>query len=100
MIATAHVIVGHAGIGTIITAAKAEKPLILYPRQASLGEHRNDHQQATAREMESRQGIYVAWNDEMLEQFLTSEALMPFRYSESPSRAALIGAISTFLTGA
>jgi UDP-N-acetylglucosamine transferase subunit ALG13 len=47
----AKVIVAHAGMGTILSAAEAGKPLILLPRRADLGEHRNDHQLATAAEM-------------------------------------------------
>ena len=50
-IAEARVIVAHAGMGTILQAAEAGKPLILMPRRADLGEHRNDHQLATAAEM-------------------------------------------------
>jgi UDP-N-acetylglucosamine transferase subunit ALG13 len=49
--AQAKVIVAHAGMGTILQAAEAGKPLILMPRRADLGEHRNDHQLATAAEM-------------------------------------------------
>ena len=49
--AEAKVIVAHAGMGTILQAAEAGKPLILMPRRADMGEHRNDHQLATAVEM-------------------------------------------------
>jgi UDP-N-acetylglucosamine transferase subunit ALG13 len=41
-------IVSHAGMGTILKSIEYDKPLILIPRLASLGEHRNDHQVATA----------------------------------------------------
>ena len=41
-------IVSHAGMGTILKSIEHNKPLILMPRLASLGEHRNDHQVATA----------------------------------------------------
>ena len=46
------VIVGHAGIGTIIAAQQHAKPLVLMPRLASRHEHRNDHQIATVRSAE------------------------------------------------
>lgn len=49
--AAATVVVAHAGMGTILQAAEAGKPLILLPRRAAWGEHRNDHQLATAAEM-------------------------------------------------
>ena len=47
--AEATVVVAHAGMGTIIPALEAGKPLLLLPRLAALGEHRNDHQVGTAR---------------------------------------------------
>jgi UDP-N-acetylglucosamine transferase subunit ALG13 len=44
----AKAIVAHAGMGTILTALEMGKPLLVMPRRAALGEHRNDHQLATA----------------------------------------------------
>ena len=44
----ANLIVSHVGMGTIISGLSNAKPMILMPRLASLGEHRNDHQVATA----------------------------------------------------
>lgn len=41
-------IISHAGMGTIISALKEHKRIIIVPRIASLGEHRNEHQMATA----------------------------------------------------
>lgn len=40
----ADVIVSHAGMGSIITSLEYNKPLIIVPRLARFGEHRNDHQ--------------------------------------------------------
>ncbi len=45
---SADTIVAHAGMGTILTALDLGKRLIIVPRLAELGEHRNDHQLATA----------------------------------------------------
>jgi len=56
----ARLIVSHAGIGTVLTAARFGKPLVLVPRRAALGEHRNDHQLATVRQLAGRPGIVVA----------------------------------------
>jgi len=36
-------VISHAGIGTIIKSLEFAKPLVIVPRKASLGEHRNDH---------------------------------------------------------
>ena len=61
-IMAAEVIVAHAGMGTIITALELEKPLLVMPRQASLGEHRNDHQFATAKRFLEQGYIDVAFD--------------------------------------
>ncbi len=47
--AEADLIVGHAGMGTIIAALELGKPLLMLPRLASLKESRNDNQVGTAR---------------------------------------------------
>lgn len=60
LVAQASLIVSHAGIGTVLTAARMGKPVVLVPRRASLGEHRNDHQLATVRQLAGRPGIVVA----------------------------------------
>lgn len=56
----ATLLVSHAGMGSILGALEMGKPLIIMPRLASLGEHRNDHQMATAQRFRGRDGIYVA----------------------------------------
>lgn len=95
--ARASVIVGHAGIGTIISAHRLSRPLILFPRRCEFGEHRNDHQLATARAVASREGIQVAWDEVELEALLTGPALPPLSYGSSPSRPALVSAIRDFI---
>jgi UDP-N-acetylglucosamine transferase subunit ALG13 len=47
--AEARLVVAHADMGTIISALEVGKPLVLRPRLASMGEHRNDHLPSTAR---------------------------------------------------
>jgi UDP-N-acetylglucosamine transferase subunit ALG13 len=66
----ASLIVSHAGMGSILTAFKYRKPIVIVPRKASLGEHRNDHQMATAKWMEGRPGLAVAWEPEELLRLL------------------------------
>lgn len=56
----AALIVAHAGMGSLITAMTFGKPILVMPRRGALGEHRNDHQFATARELGSRPGVAVA----------------------------------------
>ena len=59
-------IVAHAGMGTILSALEAKKPLLVMPRRADLGEHRNDHQVASSRKLEKRGLVQVAWTEEEL----------------------------------
>ena len=73
----ARVVVAHAGIGTILSARRIGKPLILVPRRYDMGEHRNDHQLATAKEVEGRPGLYIAWETEALAPLLQSTDLVP-----------------------
>lgn len=60
----ASLVVGHAGMGSIISALTNGKPILIMPRSASLGEHRNDHQLATAARFKGRQGITVVENEQ------------------------------------
>ncbi len=64
--AEADVIVSHAGMGSIITAMHHGKPILIMPRWAKLGEHRNDHQLATVRMLGDRPGIHVAEDETRL----------------------------------
>jgi UDP-N-acetylglucosamine transferase subunit ALG13 len=61
--AAAEAIVAHAGIGTILTALELGKPVLVMPRQADLGEHRNDHQLATARRFAKLGKVNVAFDE-------------------------------------
>lgn len=55
----ARVVVGHAGMGSIITAMTFRKPTLIMARRAHLGEHRNDHQEATLQRFKSRNGLFA-----------------------------------------
>ena len=73
----ARLIVAHAGMGTIISALRQRKPIIIFPRIAALGEHRNEHQLATARKMQELGYVYVANNAEELKALLIQPDLKP-----------------------
>ena len=45
--AAADLVVSHAGMGTILSAAEVGKPVVILPRRADLGEHPTAHQLAT-----------------------------------------------------
>ncbi len=68
----AEVIVSHAGMGSILTACELGKVIIIFPRCFDLGEHRNDHQLATAKKFEGFSNIHVAYNEETLIELLNS----------------------------
>lgn len=60
LIRNADLIISHAGMGSILTALKYQKPILVLPRKASLGEHRNEHQLATAKWLGRKPGVFVA----------------------------------------
>lgn len=70
---TARVIVGHAGIGTFLTARELQKPLVLVPRRAALKEHRSDHQVDTAHALENHDGVQVVWDLDELPRILAKD---------------------------
>ncbi len=71
-VAAARLFVAHAGMGSIIAAIEAGKPLLMLPRRQALGEHNNDHQLATAANIGSRPGLHVASDEAMLQQLATA----------------------------
>ena len=62
----ARVVVGHAGMGTILTALQLNTPLLVMPRRGAMGETRNNHQVDTARELECIKGVDVAIDERSL----------------------------------
>jgi len=68
----ARLVVAHAGMGTILSAAELGKPVILMPRRAKFGEHRNDHQQDSARQMARLSNVTVVDDGEALHRALDS----------------------------
>lgn len=75
---SARVVVGHAGMGTIISALQAGKPVIILPRLGDLRETRNDHQCATAQYWGEHASVQAAMNDVQLVRYLDEiDALSP-----------------------
>ena len=62
----ASIVLAHAAMGSIITSLIESKPVIVYPRKASLGEHRNEHQLATCKNLSELDGCYVTYDDQAL----------------------------------
>ena len=62
----AKLIISHAGIGTIVSAMLLNKPIVVLPRLASLGEHRSEHQLATAQKMRELNYVHTCFSSEEL----------------------------------
>ena len=60
-------------MGSILTALQYRKPIIIMPRRAALGEHRNDHQLATAKWLGNKSGIFVAEDETALLNLLSNK---------------------------
>jgi UDP-N-acetylglucosamine transferase subunit ALG13 len=62
-VAEAKLIVAHAGMGSLITAAEAAKPIVILPRRLALDEISTDHQVATAKRLGQRPGVHLALDE-------------------------------------
>ncbi len=93
----ARLIISHAGMGTIISAMQKNKPIIVFPRLASLGEHRNDHQMATAMKMNELGYVYVAYDAKQLRDLLQNVELRPLHTLGDSASPELIQSISDFI---
>ncbi len=98
LVESADAVVAHAGMGSIITALELAKPLIVMPRRAELGEHRNDHQRSTARHMLAQNVISVAEDEKELTHRLDQiEEVSAARPIPAFASGELIETISSFL---
>lgn len=84
----ADLVVTHAGMGNIIACLEAGKPCMLLPRQARLGEHRNDHQVDTARAMTQRYPVPVFDEVEALVAAVVAPEQWPAGLAEAPTQIA------------
>jgi UDP-N-acetylglucosamine transferase subunit ALG13 len=95
---SASLVISHAGMGSIITALELGKRIIVMPRRASLGEHRNDHQLATAKRFAEQGRITVAFTEQELVDKL--DQLQAFAETErlgAQASASLISTIRSFI---
>lgn len=98
LVGNASLIVSHAGIGTVLTAARCRKPILLMPRRADLGEHRNDHQLATVGKLAGRPGILVAADEnELAPRIAEGLALDDWTATQSPTAQLLHEALGAFI---
>ncbi|MDU9048758.1 MAG: glycosyltransferase [Candidatus Electrothrix sp. Rat3] len=94
-------IIGHAGMGTIITAMEYGKPLLMMPRDTSRGEHTTNHQMDTVRHFAlSQYNIDIAYSGTELIRKIDMLVKKPrgklTPFTRTPS-LALIEAIQNFI---
>ncbi len=97
--ARASLLVAHAGIGSVLMAQKHRKPIIIFPRRASLGEHRNDHQLATCTALENRKGVHVAHSPDDLERYVRQAPLLDSVEEDGARRQQFIANLAGLLNG-
>ena len=98
---SAKLIVSHAGMGTIISAFENDKPILVLPKLAKLGEHRNDHQLATAKKLESLKYLHVAYTEkELREKVFTilNGNLNPLHKVGKYASSELISSLQNFIS--
>lgn len=96
----ASLVISHAGMGSIITALELGKRIIVMPRRASFGEHRNDHQLATAERFAGQGSISVAYTEtELIACLDRLQGQSEAERLTSPASPRLISAIRSFIGG-
>ena len=98
-VAAAELLISHAGMGSIITAMEMSKPIVVMPRLAKFGEHRNDHQMATVSKFSKLSNVFVAESEAHLPEAIDAALSVNSITIESElaSRKALISSISNFI---
>ncbi|MEM7562435.1 MAG: glycosyltransferase [Pseudomonadota bacterium] len=92
-------VVAHAGMGTIINSLLASKPVIVFPRKASLGEHRNEHQLATCHKLSVMKGCYIAYEEDDLFESLDNQNGFSGGSIAPYANDRLINTIDRFIAG-
>ena len=85
-LAESRLLVAHAGMGSVISALEINRAVVLLPRKMDLGEHTTDHQAATARWLEGKQGVHIAWeNADMADTIRAALSADPSQQALAPS---------------
>lgn len=93
----ADVILAHAAMGSVISSLLASKPVIVFPRKASLGEHRNEHQLATCKKLEEQQGCFVTYEPDALFERLDNIDLLQGGSIAPHANSDLLDTIDRFI---
>ncbi len=100
-VSNADVVVSHLGMGTVITCAKFNAPLVAMPRKYDLHEHRNNHQMESARLFKKHHSIKVIYENEELMHCLSNFNNIfckdIFDYDGSEKRLNIIRRVKRFI---
>ena len=77
MVDRSRLLIAHAGTGSFLLAAERARPIVLFPRLASLGEHTSDHQLQTARWLQHKRGVHIAMTEEELPSAIAAALAHP-----------------------
>lgn len=96
MVAKADKLVTHSGVGTIITALSANKPVIVFPRLCKYKEHVDDHQLDIAKAFEKKKYVLCCYEGDLLEDKLNE--MQHFEFDKYISeREKMVNIIDSFI---
>lgn len=99
--AESDLIVSHVGMGTVMTAAEVQRPLVALPRRHRLREVNSEHQSASAVWLKDRQGVCIVESEAELASAIERMAgkCGPADF-EGASRVQLCNVVREFLEAA
>ena len=77
-------LITHSGVGTIMRAIDAKKPIIVVPRLAEYHEHVDDHQVQIAKAFDVKKCVLYCDKLERLEQLIEKAKCFQFEPYEKP----------------
>jgi UDP-N-acetylglucosamine transferase subunit ALG13 len=87
-------------MGTILSALRHSKPILVMPRKGALGETRNEHQLDTARRLHGMKTIHVAYDSgELVGALDRLDGLAPQDPIPPYAQDSLLRALNTFIHG-
>ncbi|SVD99510.1 uncharacterized protein METZ01_LOCUS452364, partial [marine metagenome] len=94
----ADLVVSHAGVGSILEVLKAEKPLVVVPRQAQYDEHIDDHQVEFSETFADHSAVEVVHDVGILEEVIQqiTEKFNFVKFDDS-NRIRLVRALRKFV---
>jgi UDP-N-acetylglucosamine transferase subunit ALG13 len=95
----ASLVVSHAGMGNLLLALEARKPILVMPRRLELNEIRNDHQLATADWLRRLPGVTVADDADALVEALRRGAWQTPETVRDAASPELLAAVRDFIEG-